>query len=169
VFARILTRFLPVISLAWLTGHAQDGRLAMEAELAKLPVGLKVVHRPVKVRAERAGRSGFAYTWTFQTEVNAMEHPVVIQEFRCLYWDGSRWLGPDPKPAIYGDKEFAEWYFCPGAKLIPGKVYIDPVNWNGHSRLVAQKAKWYFIGTTPDGRRVKGEAVVELLPELVGK
>jgi hypothetical protein len=32
--------------------------------------------------------------------------------------------------------------------------------------LQSSKAKWYFLGTTPDGRRVKGEAIVETLAEL---
>jgi hypothetical protein len=63
----------------------------------------------------------------------------------------------------FTNEDFAEWYSCPQAKLRSGQTYVDPSNWSGDDTLRSAKALWYFIAVTQDGKRVKGEAVIEVL------
>ena len=63
-------------------------------------------------------------------------------------------------------EEFAEWYKCPKAALKKGEAVEDPTNWSTDAELRAGKTRWYFVGTDSKGKRVKGEAVIELKAEI---
>lgn len=63
-------------------------------------------------------------------------------------------------------ENFAEWYSCKDAGVTPGNDFADPKNWGGSETLNHGKALWYFIGVDENGRRIKGEAMMEQLPEL---
>jgi len=133
-------------------------------ELAKLPFGLMVVHTPDKVRAERGGSSGRAFTWTYKTSVTATNGSATVKEFGAFDWHDGMWMVPPGKP--FTADNFAAWYSCPGAKLAEGQVFSDSSNWSGGDALRGGKMKWYFIAVTADGRKVKGEAIVGILPEV---
>lgn len=134
--------------------------------LEKLPVGLTVVHTPDKVKAERNGRSNLEFTWYYKTAVTA-KYDSVISEFGAFSWNGHNWVLSNYTGAPFRAKEFTDWYCCPQGKLLAGCEYADSKNWNGGNQLNAGKIKWFFIAVTADGRRVKGEAIVEKLPELL--
>lgn len=134
--------------------------------LEKLPVGLTVVHTPDKVKAERNGRSNLEFTWYYKTAVTA-KHDSVILEFGAFVWNGNNWVLSNYTGAPFRTKEFEDWYSCPQGKLLAKREYADSKNWNGGNQLNAGKIKWFFIAVTADGRRVKGEAILETLPELL--
>lgn len=147
-------------------------------ELDKLPVGIKVVHTPAKLKASRNDGTKanidqkWTYEWSYKTTVSAMDKdtPLTIVGFGSCEWVDEKWAIPanrDEYDVIEGGTgEFAEWYTCPMGKLEPGKEYTDPQNWSGSKKLRAFKQKWFYVGEDKDGKRYKGEAEVELLGEL---
>jgi len=133
-------------------------------ELDKIPVGIKVVHEPKVSLATLTGKSErrSKYTWWYKTTVSAATE-VTIVEFGGFAWQEGKWVVAGSftgKP--YAAEEFAEWYRCPNAILKPGTLYSDPTNWSTAPELKAGKTRWYFIGVDGQGRRVKGEAIIEL-------
>jgi hypothetical protein len=50
--------------------------------------------------------------------------------------------------------------------LVGGQAFTDTSNWSGGDELRESKMKWYYIAVMADGRRVKGEADVEILPQV---
>jgi hypothetical protein len=155
--------------LSFLKLNAADISANKLDELAQLPFGLKVVHSPDRVRAERGGRSGRAYTWSYKTSVTSTNGSVTMLEFGSFTWHGGRWVFANFTGKPFTATDFADWYSCPGAGLAEGREFSDGSNWSGGDVLRADKMKWYFIGITADGRKVKGEAVVETLPEELAK
>jgi hypothetical protein len=137
-----------------------------EKELDSLPVGLVIAHAPHPVKARAGGRSGYPYTWTYRTSVRSTAGTLTVQEFGSFSWFGGRWVFSNFTGRPFTPQDFAEWYSCPGARLEPGKAYADPSNWSGGQELIASRAKWYFVAIDENGRRVKGEAVVEQAAEL---
>jgi hypothetical protein len=152
--------------LSFLKFEAAAGTTNKLDELAKLPFGLKVVHTPDKVRAKHDGRSGRAFTWSYKTSVTAMNGSVVVKEFGSFVWHNDKWVFSNVTGKPFTSADFADWYSCPGAKLVEGQECSDGSNWSGGDVLREGKMKWYFIGVTADGRQVKGEAIVETLPEV---
>jgi hypothetical protein len=137
-----------------------------EHELAALPVGIEVTHSPNPVPAARGGRSGHPYTWLHETAVRAVAGPVTIEEFGCLAWQDGRWVFSTVTGKPFTPAEFSDWYSCPDATLRTGQAYRDPANWTGSTVLEPAQSKWYFIGRTAGGTRVKGEAVVQMLAQV---
>jgi hypothetical protein len=135
-------------------------------EVSSLPVGLEVVHSPARSKAQRGGPSGDRYTWVYHTTVRALKEPVRIIEFGAFVRQGNRWAFTTHTGEPFTPDDFAEWYSCPGARLLPGKEYTDPSNWGGGNEIRAASVLWYFIGLDERGRKVKGEAVVEELAQL---
>jgi hypothetical protein len=107
--------------LSFLKLNAADISTDKLNELARLSFGLKVVHTPAKVRAERGERSGRAYTWTYKTSVTSTNGSVIVQEFGSFVWLNDKWVFANytGKPFTSGD--FANWYSCRGAKLVEGQ------------------------------------------------
>jgi hypothetical protein len=138
-----------------------------EQELASLPVGIEVTHTPNPVKAQQGGRSGVAYTYVYQTSVRSLEGTLTVQEFGAFSWSDGRWVFSNFTGKPFSPVEFADWYSCPNAQLVPGQTFADPQNWSGAFTLTGSKAKWYVIAVDEQGRRVKGEAVLEELPELM--
>lgn len=134
---------------------------AKMAELASLPIGLEVCHNPNPVRALLGGRSGRKYTWLHSTTVKALDDDIEITEFGAFVWHDGQWIFSTIYARPFTQEEFAEWYNCPNAIIRKGEVATDPNNYSGGDVLIPSKSKWYFIGITKSGRRVKGEAVVE--------
>jgi hypothetical protein len=155
--------------LTFLTGSASAATTNKLDELVKLPFGLQVVHTPDKVRADHDGPSGRAFTWSYKTSVTATNGSVVIVEFGSFIWHKDKWVFSSYTGKPFTSQDFADWYSCPGAKLVEGQTFSDGSNWSGGDILRADKMRWYYIGVTPDGHRVKGEAVVEILPEVSSK
>ena len=137
-----------------------------ERELAALPVGMEVTHAPDPVRAQQGGRSGRKYTWLHGTTVKSTAGRLVVQEFGAFSWHDGRWVFNTITGKPFTAQDFAEWYSCPGAVLEPSRGYTDPDNYSGGDDLVAHKSKWYFIAMNDKGERVKGEAVIEGLPQV---
>jgi len=152
--------------LSFLRFDAAAGTTDKLDELAKLPFGLKVVHTPDKVRAKRDGRSGRAFTWSYKTSVTATNGSVVVKEFGSFVWHNDKWVFANFTGKPFTSADFADWYSCPGAKLVEGREFSDGSNWSGGDVLRGGKMKWYFIGVTTEGRQLKGEAIVETLPEV---
>jgi hypothetical protein len=158
LFCLLIFTFLTKSALAETTNKLE--------ELEKLPFGLKVVQTPDKVRAEPGGRSGRAFTWSYKTSVTATNGSVVIVEFGSFVWRNDHWVFSNFTGKPFTSSDFADWYSCPGAKLTEGQEFSDASNWSGGDTLLAGKMKWYFVGVTPDGHRVKGESIVETLAEV---
>jgi hypothetical protein len=135
-------------------------------ELSRLPIGLKIIHTPVRVKAVQEGDSGLRYTWTYKTTVRTLKKPVRIVEFGALVWREGRWQLKNFSGKPFTSKNFAEWYDCPGALLKPGRSYSDPHNWSGNNLLVTTTTRWYYIGRDSSGKRVKGEALITELGEV---
>ena len=161
---RIIILFMGLFSfLSWGADTLTTNKLD---ELAKLPFGLKVVQTPEKVLAVHDGRSGHAFTWLYKTSVTATNGSVVIKEFGSFVWQNGKWVFSNFTRKPFTSEDFADWYSCPGATLVEGREFFDGSNWTGGDTLREGKMLWYFIGVTTDGRRVKGEAVVEILPKV---
>jgi len=119
-------------------------------ELAKLPFGLKVVHTPDKVLDDHDGRSGRAFTWSYKTSVTATNGSAIVEEFGSFVWRKGKWAFSNFTGKPFTSQDFADWYSCPGAKLVEGQDFSDGSNWSGGDTLRGCKMKWYFIGVTPD-------------------
>jgi hypothetical protein len=90
-----------------------------------------------------------------------------VQEFGSFAWHDGKWVFSNFTGKVFSGQDFADWYSCPEGRLLPGSEATDPSNWSGGiEQLQAGKMRWFFIGTDDSGRRVKGEAVVELLAEV---
>jgi hypothetical protein len=148
---------------------AEEPKAITPDDLDKLPEGIKVTHEPKAALATLTGKSKFRlkYTWWYKTTVASTGDDVTIVEFGGFYWVEGKWVGGGSitgKP--YTGKEFADWYKCPNAVLKKGKDCSDPTNWSTAPELVGGRCRWYFIGLDKNGRRVKGEAVIELKAEI---
>jgi hypothetical protein len=138
-------------------------------ELDKLPTGLKITHKPSPALATLTGKSDrrAKYTWWYKTTVTATDDDVTIEQFGGFVLVDGKWV--DPTAGVhppYTAKELAEWYKCDGATISKGKPAVDPTNWSSFPELIAVKHRWFFIGVDAKGRRVKGEAIIELKPEI---
>ena len=151
---------------AGLFGKKNDATKRIESLLSSLPEGIKVVHTPSKVFAQEDCRSGRKYTWLHETSVSSMGGRIEIEEFGTLVWHNGDWVFSTIYGRPFNQKEFEEWYVCPQGILVPGKEFKDEANYTGGDVLRGSKSKWYFIGKNEEGKRVKGEAVVESLPEV---
>lgn len=139
-------------------------------ELASLPEGIEVVHSPNPVHAVAEQQPGHRPTYrrVYRTTVRSKSRAVTVQEFGSFAWLNGRWVFANFTGQVFSGRDFAEWYSCPDGKLLPGREAIDPSNWSGGiEQLQAGKMRWYFIGVDEEGRRVKGEAIVDLAAEMV--
>jgi hypothetical protein len=137
-------------------------------ELQSLPEGLHVTHSPKSVVAQPGGRSGYRYTWLYKTTVETASETIVIEEFGAFVLRDGQWHLATFTGKPFAPADFAEWYGCPGAVIKPGHPCSDSQNWTGYQTITSDREQslWYYIGRDADGRRVKGEATVELLAEL---
>lgn len=129
--------------------------------------GIEVVHEPDVVKAIEGGPSGDQYTWVFKTTVRSLVGPVTLKEFRAYCWENDTWIFCNYTGKPFTPEHFEEWYSCQNAILLSGEQYSDPKNWSGDDVLHRWKTKWVFIGVGSDGKEVRGEAIVELLSELI--
>lgn len=162
----ILVALVIPVSAAPVSG--QDGPTKEKLkELASLPTGLVVVHSPNPAPALRGGQRGWAYTWLYTTTVSAAGSDAIsITEWGIFGWADGKWQFSAGSGKPQSSSGFARWYRCPGARVVPGSECVDTLSWLARDTLRAGKALWYYIGVTPDGRRVKGEAVAEELGEI---
>lgn len=130
-------------------------------DVDKLPTGLIVRHLPARVQAVPDGES---FRWEYRTAVSAMADAVILG-FAAFAWDGQAWVPRHPDGAFFTPGDFAEWYASPGAKVHAALECADSTNFCTGPRLAAERVKWVYVAEA-GGRRVKGEAVVELLGEL---
>jgi hypothetical protein len=137
-----------------------------EQELVSLPDGIKVIHGPNPVKAMKGGRSGRNYTWLYKTTVRSMAGVLTVREFGAFVWYEDHWVFSTMTKQPFTAEDLADWYSCPNARLVPGQEFSDPQNWSGDATLRGSKTKWYFIATDDNGQLVKGEAVLEELPQV---
>jgi len=133
-------------------------------ELAALPQGLVIRHIPNTPRAHAWGEG--EYKWEYATTIQSEVGQVTIEEFGCFRWTGSGWCIIATEDTPFTSADFSSWYECNNAILMPGVTYTDQNNWTTSDRLSGGLYRWYYIGTDSRGRRVKGEATVELLAQL---
>lgn len=147
---------------------ADEPKFPTVEEFDKLPVGIKVVHEPKVALATLTGKSErrAKYTWWYKTTVSATDGPVTIEQFGGFVWQDGKWVAGTVTGKPFTAEQFAEWYSCPKGVLKADKAYSDPTNWDSRPELKAGKTRWYFIGTDAKGRRVRGDAVVELKGEI---
>ncbi len=151
------------------TLEADEPKFLTPEELDKLPAGIKVVHEPNPALATLTGKSErrAKYTWWYKTTVSAPAGDVTIVEFGAFMRKDGKWvhLGTfTGKP--YSTGEFAEWYKCPKAILKKGESVADPTNWSSAPELRVGKTRWYYLGIDSQGKKVKGEAIIELKAEI---
>lgn len=161
--------------LVFLAAVAQDSGLSRSEtadpkflELSALPERMRVTHTPNPVAAQAGGRSGFRYTWLYKTTVESLGGPIVIEEFGAFSFRDGEWRFATVTGEPFTPADFADWYACPNAIVKPGKPCSDPLNWTGNDWLVPEGERnlWYYIGRDSEGRRVKGQAEIELLAEI---
>jgi hypothetical protein len=147
---------------------ADEAKFTTPEELDKLPEGLKVVHEPEISLATLTGKSErrAKYTWWYKTTVSAIDSEVTIVEFGGFTWQDGKWTTGNFTGKPFTAEDFADWYSCPKAVLKSGKSYADPTNWSTDRELRPGKMRWYYIGIDSKGKRVKGEAVIELKDEI---
>jgi hypothetical protein len=133
-------------------------------QVESLPIGLTVSHAPNPVRPIHGGRSGQKFTWLHSTKVEAIRANLRVVEFGAFGWAGGEWHFTTYTGKPFTSANFADWYGCPGATLLRGKVYTDPQNWTGTNVPTPSKSRWYFIAVDATSRAFRGDAVVELLP-----
>lgn len=166
---------LTVAAILFVAAHRAAAAAADEPkaptieEVENLPTGLRIVHEPAPALATLTGKSDrrAKYTWWYKTTVTALDNDVTIEQFGAFPLVDGKWV--DPTAGLhppYTAKEFAEWYKCDGAKIAKGKSAVDATNWSSYPELVGLKHRWFFIGKDSKGRRVKGDAVIELKPEI---
>lgn len=131
-----------------------------------LPEGIHVRHTPQAVGARRGGRSGYQYTWLFQTHVGTLDEAIKVEEFGAFDWFWGKWRFSNHTGRPFTTEDFADWYSCPNGILLPGRIYTDPTNWNGSEGLAQAKSLCYFIGTNSHGVRVKGTSQIVCLAEI---
>jgi len=136
------------------------------SDIDQLPVGLIVRHLPAQAHAvPDDGFGGSGWRWEFRTAVSAMADAVILG-FAAFRWDGERWVPRDPDNRFFTTGDFADWYDAPGGKVLAGQECADATNFCVATELAAERTKWVYVAETSSGRRVKGEAVIELLAEL---
>jgi hypothetical protein len=147
---------------------ADDEKFIALEELDKLPKGITVTHEPEAALATLSGPSErpFKYTWWYKTTVSAIDAQVTIVQFGGFKWVDGKWLANSITGQSYTNEDFANFYKCPRGLLKPGEKYTDPTNWTKDKELLGGKTRWYFIGVDSNGKRVKGEAVIELKAEI---
>ena len=96
----------------------------------------------------------------------ATDADLTIVEFGGFAWQDGKWVASSINGKPFTGEDFAEWYKCPKAVLKKGEAYSDPTNWSTAPELMAGKTRWNFIGVDGKGKRVKGEAVIELKGEI---
>lgn len=131
-----------------------------------MPDGIKVVHTPTRVYAGEGGRSGYRYTWTYETAVRSTVGDLEIVEFGSFMQDGRKWVLGNYTGKPFTGKDFAEWYSCTDGKLIGERTFSDPMNWTGAETLYESTSMWYFVGRNPEGKKFKGVELVTTLAEL---
>lgn len=136
--------------------------------LSSIPTGLKVTHTPNPAKAQIGGTNGYPYTWLYATTIESLLGVVSIEEFGAFSWYRGRWYFTNFTGKPFTRDNFIEWYSCPRGIVLPECQYTDFQNWSGSVQLINKKAKWYFIGKDENGRRVKGEAEIVELGELIG-
>ncbi len=129
------------------------------------PTQLIVSHSPNPATWIAGGQSGFAYTCSYQTTVQAVGGDVQIQGFQAYFLNNGQW---EPSHSNNGQpwsvQDFESWYSCLGGLVQAGGACSDPNNWNGQNNPISQMVKWKFFGVTATGERVEGEAVIECRP-----
>lgn len=159
-----------IVALAGAPVSGADERKPITPEeLDKLPEGIKVAHGPKTALATLTGKSErrAKYTWWYKTTVSATDGDITVTEFGAFDWRDGKWFpGKTFTGKPYTATDFAEWYKCPKAVLKKGESFSDPTNWSSDPELRAGKTRWYFVGVDAKGKRVKGEAVIELKPEI---
>jgi hypothetical protein len=136
-------------------------------ELEALPLGISVVHNPASVKATHDPIGSWPYKWTYVTTVSSLAGVIEIEEFGMLGWNGKTWMFSNYTGAPFTSSDFASWYTCPNGLLRTGTVFVDPKNWSANRDLKDHVALWYFIGVDSSGKRVKGQAIVHQMGQLV--
>jgi hypothetical protein len=66
----------------------------------------------------------------------------------------------------FDDKNFAQWYSCPGAIIPTGESCSDENNWGGSDLLERSRGLWYFVGVRDDGTTVMGTSEIIQLDRM---
>jgi len=146
----------------------QPVEMSFLTELEQLPIGLDVIHTPAQVSGPTDGlETGWPHSWVFRTEVRSRGEKLKIQQFGILAWDGNGWALPSNQKkynsGILDGQTFAEWYGIVDGTISPDSPAVDDQNWAGSRDLQGFKQKWFFIGVDKNGKKWKGEGVVELV------
>ena len=145
---------------------ASDAEHPILRELSTLPEELVVAHTPNPALAQLGGRSGFRYTWLYQTTVVSKYEPIVIESFGAFWLVEGEWVFANVTGKPFSKEDFADWYACAGAVIESGQACTDGLNWTGNDRLDVGKVIWYYIGRNAAGRRVQGHAVINHLNQI---
>jgi len=145
-------------------------KMSLLAELEQLPIGLDVVHTPARVSGPMSGlKTGWPHSWEFKTEVRSRDRSLKIDQFGILAWNGKEWgLHEGQKrynTGVLDGSTFVEWYGIGDGIISPDTPAIDDHNWAGSDRLEGFRQKWFFIGVDENGKKWKGEGIVELVAD----
>jgi hypothetical protein len=138
------------------------------AEVESLPTGIEVTHTPSSAKASEGVSTKYKYTWVYETEVRSTVGPLRIVEFGSFSSASGKWVVSTFTRKAFTAEDFASWYACPNAELTADTSFSDHHNWTARDSLPGKPtiSRWYYIGVDPSGKRFKGEATVEELPEV---
>lgn len=116
-------------------------------------VDIRFSANPVPPSPVLPRREGYYRTWPYDVTVN-VDTGATIDRWGVLERDGFRW-----KHSSFSQADFAEAFNCPKGILEPGRTYTYET---AHEiGVMPGKVKWYFIAVDAEGKRKKGEAIVE--------
>jgi hypothetical protein len=80
-----------------------------------------------------------------------------------------KWVLPstqkDYNTGVLDAQTFAEWYGIADGTISADIPAVDPRNWAASHKRQDFKQKWFFIGVDGNGKKWKGEGVVELVTD----
>jgi hypothetical protein len=166
-------RLLVVFFLAFILFSCKSNNRenSIPDELKAIPNGIEVSHNKEVVYAElnkQDPESRGKYKWHYETTVKAIHEDLTITEFGAYIWHKGEWQHRTIYDRAFNNEEFEKWYSAPGGKIIKGKEYTDPNNWNKGDVLDGKTTKslWYFIGENDAGKTFKGTAEISSIHEM---
>jgi hypothetical protein len=170
---RVISVILVIACLAYAHYRTKQRQLQQQldpkaVEIDALPAGIEVTHSPSAAKATLGGPGQSKYKWVYETSVRSTVGPLKIIEFGAFVSVRGKWIFSTFTHKPFTGDDFASWYNCPRSLLTQDTSFADHHNWGANDVMPKEPlvTRWYYVGVDSSGKRFKGDAVVEELPEL---